>query len=227
MEIKTMKKTELNKNIYLSTGNKKLKENETSFFLIWNLPAVTTCPYATELCKKSCYARKAERLYPQVLPSRELNYQESLKPSFVQDMIDHIQYQLDRPKNKGKKCYFRIHESGDLFSLDYFIRWTYIASCFPEVQFLAYTKSIAYIYLYHANGYKVPNNLIIRFSVWDDTNQMDIEIAKKLDLPIYTAFDKKVLDEKIQTEDYNYCHCNCQTCKMCYTSIKRIATAIH
>lgn len=222
-----MKKTDLNKNIYLSTGNKKLMGNDSSYYLIWNLPAVTTCPYATDLCIKSCYAKKAERLYPQVLPCREMNYQESLKDLFVKDMIHHIDYNLSLNKNKDKQCYFRIHESGDMYSLKYLINWTKIATAFPKVKFLAYTKSVQFISEFVSNGGQVPKNLTFRYSVWDDTNVNDIQLANSLKLPIYTAFTKDIIMDKVAQEGYYNCLCKCQSCKVCYSTCSKIAVTIH
>ena len=74
----------LNVNI---NGNKKLINTDTVRFMIWNIPAVVTCPFATEHCKHFCYARKAERVYPQVLPAREKNLEESKSEDFVANMI--------------------------------------------------------------------------------------------------------------------------------------------
>ena len=90
----------LNVNI---NGNKKLVNNENTRFIIWNLPAVETCPHATELCKKSCYARKAERVYPDVIFSRKTNLKRSMQSEFVENMIFTIETELATKKYKGKK----------------------------------------------------------------------------------------------------------------------------
>lgn len=85
-----MKKTNLlNVNV---NGNKKLVNNDKVRYIIWNLPAIKTCPFATEHCKKACYACKAERMYPSVTPSREKNYNDSLKDDFSVRMIETIAY---------------------------------------------------------------------------------------------------------------------------------------
>lgn len=219
-----MKKSELA--LYLSEGNMKLARNDKEYFLIWNLPAVTTCPNRTAMCEKACYARKAERLYPQVLPCRENNFDLSRKSSFTYDMIHTIRYYLGLKKNIGKKCYFRIHESGDFYNQNYTNAWIYIASQLPEVTFLAYTKSIQFF----TNGINetVPQNMTIRYSIWDDTNKRDIEIANDLQLPIYTAFPKEELLTQILTTAFIECDCDCSKCKMCYNKeYKKIAVAIH
>ena len=130
----------LNVNI---NGNKKLKNNETTRFMIWNLPSVITCPYRTALCEKSCYAQKAERVYPQVLPSRERNLEESKQEDFVENMIFTIEKHLVSKAFQGKKTVFRIHESGDFYNINYARKWVEIAKHFENdkrIIFLAYTK---------------------------------------------------------------------------------------
>lgn len=37
----------------ITKGNKKLINNDKVRWMIWNLPAITTCPFATDHCKKS------------------------------------------------------------------------------------------------------------------------------------------------------------------------------
>ena len=56
-----LKKSELNQNIHLSEGNLASKGNEEVMFLTWSLPSRSTCPYATEMCKKRCFAKKNEK----------------------------------------------------------------------------------------------------------------------------------------------------------------------
>ena len=181
-------KKDLNPNIYISEGNTKFKRNDTSYFLIWSLPSEITCPYATELCKASCYAKKAERQYKQVLPCRQRNLQATHERAFVSDMVQAIRYYTSLPKNKGKQCYFRIHESGDFYNLSYVYKWIEIAEKLPDVIFTAYTKSVKFIDIAHKH---IPKNLVIRYSIWDDTSTKDVQLAQKNNLPIFTAKDKK------------------------------------
>ena len=87
-----------------TNGNKKLRNTENVRFLIWNLPAVKTCPFRTPHCEKACYARKAERVYPQVAPSRERNFEASQRADFIENMIYTIETELTRKKYAGKKA---------------------------------------------------------------------------------------------------------------------------
>ena len=122
--LKTIKeKTSHKLFIELSHGNKKLKSNNRVSFLIWNTPAVITCPYATELSKKFCYALKAERQYPDAKKSRYDHFEISKQSDFVDRMIYTILVELSRPANKDKKIVFRIHESGDFYNQEYANKW--------------------------------------------------------------------------------------------------------
>lgn len=205
----------LNVNI---NGNKKLVNTDSIRFMIWNLPAQTTCPFATEHCKAACYAKKAERVYPSVLQSRMVNLDDSKRTDFVDRMIQTICKLLDSKSFAGKKCYFRIHESGDFYNKEYAEKWLKICSWFnrhsdkygDRIQFLAYTKSVEYF-----KAAAIPDNMIIRFSIWDDTDVNDIITAEKLHLPIYTAVDQ--FTEMLPDE--KRCDCaDCANCGKCYSN---------
>ena len=80
-------------NLRLSLKNKKLKKNaeDTERFIIWSIPAVTTCPNATQGCIKFCYALQAEKQYKRTRDARLNNYIESLQTEkFIRNMVDAI-----------------------------------------------------------------------------------------------------------------------------------------
>lgn len=227
-----MKKLNINTN-----GNKKLRNTENVRFMIWNLPAVKTCPFATEMCKTSCYARKAERVYPTVLPSREQNYNDSLSVNFVYNMIHSIEKLLNGKAYNGKKAIFRIHESGDFYSLDYVRKWVQICKHFENdsrIEFVAYTKSITY---FISLGYgktcppynpktAFPTNLHILSSIWNDTPHRLFDLTITHSFPIYTAMTTEQIDT---AENVTVCRCDdCATCGKCWDkSEKCIACKIH
>ena len=126
----------------ISNGNRKLDKR----IGIFNLPTEKTCP-GSGFCAKVCYAKKAEKLYPQCLPCREKNYELSMKKGFSKTMAGNIK--------KMKIGIFRIHESGDFYSQEYLDKWKEIAKMLPEVRFFAYTKSL------HLDFSKIPLNLIV------------------------------------------------------------------
>lgn len=206
----------------LSTGNKKLKNNDKVRFLIWNLPSQITCPYSTDLCRKYYYAKKAERLYKGALASRMDNYNESLKADFEWDMCATIAREVMRKPYQGKQILFRIHESGDFYSKEYAEKWLNIARSFPNIKFLAYTKSIPFF-----DGLTLPDNFTLRASIWADTDSGQIEAIVANNYPTYTAVPK---DEYATLAPSMRCDCaiGCGDCKKCWNkNIKSLITAIH
>lgn len=218
-------KAKRNNSLYLpglgTNGNKKLVNNEHTSFYTWNIPAIKTCPYATDHCTNCCYAIKAERAYPSARANRHRNYIDSLNGDFTNRMIYTLETEINSKRDANKQIIVRIHESGDFYNQEYYKSWVEIANHFKDekrVKFVAYTKSVKFLV-----GIEKPENLIIRYSIWDDTSENDIELAEMLDLPIYTAVD-----------DFNNwsgakCRCkDCATCGMCWNSnVKKIACEIH
>ena len=195
--------------ITISNGNLKLAPNDNVKYIIFNLLAVTTCPFRTAHCEASCYALKAERNYPDCKPCRERNLDATKTAGFIPNMIELIEETIKRPSYKnGKKIVVRIHESGDFYSQEYFNKWLAIANHFKDnkkLVFVAYTKSINFVH-------DIPANMVIRYSVWDDTEPDQIAKATALNLPIYTAVDK-FQDEPKKMQ----CDCvNCSTCFKCF-----------
>jgi len=221
---KTMK--ELGNDFYVSCGNRKLKSNEKVLFLIWSLPAVQTCPYATDLCIGSCYARKAETAYPDCLPARENNFMFTLSEKFVPEMINYISIKLNNLKN-GRKIIFRIHESGDFYNTAYLKKWLQIIAFFADddrIKFVTYTKSVRF---FAETNFKEFQNLVVRYSIWADTKKEEIELAKSLSLPVYTALARKEMD-KLEIK-FHECRCSdCATCQCCFMKkVELIICEIH
>lgn len=203
----------------VSRQNKKLVPNKETAFIIWNLPAVITCPYRTKECEKFCYAKKAEKAYPTVLPSRERNFAESKKAEFAANMTETI-LQIARGTKK-KNIIVRIHESGDFYSQSYVNAWLEIMdNCKADkrIKFIAYTKSFKYF-----DGVKLPKNFSLRASIWNDTKPEQLEIVKRNNWNIYTAVESfKVGDS------FTRCRCkDCATCGKCWKNYKDIRCEIH
>lgn len=203
----------------VSRRNKKLVPDSETAFIIWNLPAMKTCPGSTPHCREKCYARKAEKCYPSCMPARIRNYKESKKKSFVFDMA----FTILKIAKGTKKSHIivRIHESGDFYSKEYVEKWLAImAICAvdPRIKFIAYTKSFDFF-----DGLTLPGNFSLRASVWDDTPQRDLETIKRNGWNIYTAVDKF---EK--GDAFTRCHCkSCAKCAKCWHEFKDIRCEIH
>ena len=206
-----------------SDGNKKLQPTSKVRYIIWNLPSVITCPFSTTLCRKYCYAKKSETgARPDVLPARKRNLQHAKKDSFRYYMIFTILCHLNRTSYRGAETIvIRIHESGDFFNREYVKAWLYVARFFKydrRLVFMAYTKSIEYFI-----GLKIPENMVVRFSLWSDTDPKQVKLAKRLKLPIYTAVPE-FTDEK----SINRCLCdNCSTCQKCWGNVDKLICEIH
>ena len=203
----------------VSRQNKKLVPNKETAFIIWNLPAVITCPYRTKECEKFCYAKKAEKAYPTVLPSRERNLAESKKAEFAVNMTETI-LQIAKGTKK-KNIIVRIHESGDFYNQSYVNAWLEIMdNCKADrrIKFIAYTKSFKFF-----DGVKLPKNFSLRASIWSDTKPEQLEIVKRNNWNIYTAVESfKVGDS------FTRCRCkDCATCGKCWKNYKDIRCEIH
>ena len=137
--------------MYISKKNKKMD------IPTWSLPSGKTCPGSTSFCRKKCYARKTEYIWPCVLPCRKRNLVASKRETFEIEMLPLI------AKCTKKVPYFRIHESGDFYDQEYLEKWFQIVRAFPRVRFLAFTKS------FHLNFEDKPENLQIVWSIMPDT----------------------------------------------------------
>lgn len=232
-EVKRIKKPNLEFcGLKLSQCNKKLQPTKEVTFLIWNILAEVTCPFATELCKKYCYAKKTEILYPATLERNKMNYRLSKESEFVENMIVFIRSELIKSSKQGKKILFRIHESGDFYSFDYLKKWIEIANVFKgeNITFQAYTKSLPHIVRYMVETGSLLDDININFtaSIWDDTDPIQKRIASNLGLQTFEAFKKEIVTEKIK-EGYSECDCvSCGDCQKCYKrEVKKICVCIH
>lgn len=213
-------KSIVNNRYHLSDGNKKLVPNFETAFFVWNIPAVVTCPFRTAMCTADCYAVKAEKAYPTVLPARRDNFEMSKLPSFVADMTDFI---MSRAKKMRKnKLIVRIHESGDFYNQEYANKWLEIMrNCLSDTRivFIAYTKSFRYF-----DGVDLPENFRLRASIWADTKPEQIEIVKRNGWPIYTAVEKFSDDDT-----FHQCRCSdCAGCGKCWdNTVPLICCEIH
>ena len=235
-------KESLNHNIHLSEGNIKSKNTDEIVFLTWSLPSKISCPYRTKMCEKRCFAKKNET-FQIVRDSRQRNLDETKKATFVQDMINVLEYQLRRPKMKDKRIFVRIHTSGDFYNFDYFCKWVEISNHFKgnkKILFQAYTKSILYLYEwikdnfadYEVHDYEVESaleelNIHIVYSIWKDTEQADIDLAENLGLQTFTALPKNEIQEAAN-KGYFECLGDCGNCRQCYTgSLQNVVIPYH
>ena len=200
--------------LYLSGGNVRMN------IPTWSLPAVDTCPGATESCVKYCYAKKAENIWRGVRPSRDRNYQASLSPDFVEKMVGLVE--------RAGSEYIRIHESGDFYSQEYLNKWFEVAKRLPRNKFLAFSQC------FDLDWFKAPPNIVRFWSVWDDT--MDVpppgliafvvdDGSGKIDLPIIKDMRRlRTAKRCIKGRDNDL---TCEQCLWCYDGRGDIVFKLH
>ena len=159
----------------ISKGNEKIGNT-----LNFSLPAVYGC--TTECFKTcarafltgektlSCYAVKDYR-NKSVVYARFCNlyYAKKRKYELMGFIIRTIREELKKRENPRCKCYrkplyFRLHESGDFFSVEYLGIWIDIARMFPQVTFYTYSKAFSVLIQKKDN---IPANLRILLSAWN------------------------------------------------------------
>ena len=140
----------------MSLGNSKLGTDT----LIFNMCSALDCPSRKlGLCQlknpSHCYARKAEYLYPQVLPYR--NRQAKLWQGSILPIIDNIRKAI---KKYPYIRFFRFNESGDFGNQNEVEKLKCLAMSFPAIKFYGYTarKDLSFKSL--------PKNLCVNGSNW-------------------------------------------------------------
>ena len=135
-----------------------------------------SCPGATSVCEKVCYAGKLEKIYKGVkdvlLNNWDLlrNADQLEMEALLYQMID--EFDKDCVKRNAEKL-FRIHWDGDFFNETYTQAWKNVILAFPGIQFWVYTRS----------AFAVPmltgiQNLSLYFSTDDDNWQLASQLKE-------------------------------------------------
>lgn len=125
-------------NRVLKKGNAKIDKRVG----VWLLPCNSTCPFSTEFCRKFCYAVKGEARSPRT--TTQERYSLSRRDDFVEIMVKAITGNYGKRKGREYKN-IRVHESGDFYEPEYFLKWVKIASLCPGTDFMAFTKAYDYL----------------------------------------------------------------------------------
>ena len=136
-------------NLVNNKGNGSLIQNT------FGLPAgkAYSCPGATSICEKVCYAGKLEKVYKGVkavlLHNWELlkNADHDTMESLLDDMIKDFVKDCEK---RGAEKLFRIHWDGDFFSEDYAFAWKHVIMNNPDVKFWVYTRVAAAAEILHS-----------------------------------------------------------------------------
>lgn len=173
-----------------------------------NIPPVLTCRKDAP-CFKLCYARKGTFNYKNVTQSHMDNY---IAYNENQDgFFNEINNTLNNDVIIYK--YFRWHMSGDIIDMKYLYGMIELANKNKKTKFLAFTKKFDLVNMYlDVTNKKLPKNLIIVFSAWDNR----FEIPNPHNLPIaYVNFKDKKLNPEIP-HNAKRCNGDCTTCRICW-----------
>lgn len=111
----------------------------------FGLPAgkAYSCPGATSVCERICYAGKLEKIFRgtrenllhnwNLLKDADTDTMYALLSEMIAEFVADCQ-------RKNAPMLFRIHWDGDFFSRDYTFAWGRVIKDYPEVTFWVYTR---------------------------------------------------------------------------------------
>ena len=184
---------------------------------IFSLPAGYTCPFAN-ICKSfasrdgtefassgkkikdhgdiRCYAASSEVAYPNVRSSRWKNF--DLLQEFKGD-VNGMADLIDRSiQHFGSMSLFRIHESGDFYSQEYFDAWLTAIKRHPNIKFYAYTKALPF---WIARLNEIPDNFKLTASKGGTHDELIEKYGLKQAVIVNTPEDAKKLGLPIDVDD--------------------------
>ena len=184
----------------------------------FSLPAGYTCPFA-EICKTlvprdrekihgklvqdiggdmRCYAASEEARYPSAQENRWRN-KDLLDKFDLNGKVDLILRSLAFFEQKHSKItVFRIHESGDFYSLEYFDAWLEVARRRPDILFYAYTKSLPF---WVRRKKVIPQNMKLVASVGGKKDELITKNDLKYAVVVNTPEEAKNLHLPIDIDD--------------------------
>lgn len=104
-----------------------------------------SCPGATSICERVCYAGKLEKIYKGFRAVVLHNWDILSNCNSTGEMVEYLSEMMDdfvaECNKRGAEKLFRIHADGDFFSTPYALAWRTIAETYPDIQFWVYTRS--------------------------------------------------------------------------------------
>jgi hypothetical protein len=128
----------------LSTANGKQAKIKNAFGMASGREF--SCPGATAVCEKVCYAGKLEKLFPAMRAMMIANFEsvialcESPRELRAELRAMIAGFVAECEKWNAEKA-FRIHHDGDFLNRTYAQAWADVIREFPDVQFWVYTRS--------------------------------------------------------------------------------------
>ena len=144
-------------NVSISKGNSKMGDISSV-----SLPTGKTCGDAP--CARECYAKKLERLRPNVREAYENNYRILIN--------DPNTYWREVEATIMMSRFFRFHVSGDIPNAEYLSKMIDVVGRNPHCEVLCFTKRFRMvnkkIESFKDEGRQLPKNLHLIFSGWKD-----------------------------------------------------------
>lgn len=147
-----------------------------------------SCPGATSVCEKICYAGNLERIFKGVREVLTKNWEQVKDADYLTtyNLIDEMitEFVAECDKRNADKL-FRIHWDGDFFNETYTLAWKDVILKHGQVQFWAYTRS----------DFAIPmltgiDNLSLYFSTDEANKDLGFELKEKYDVKLaYLAKD--------------------------------------
>ncbi len=190
----------------ISPGNAKLEGDMYSQFIIFNILQRVSCPWATENCRRFCYANKSNNRYTldnEAVKSRKNNTLFSMVSNFDEIMMEVILYVTT---NSNKRTFFRFHEAGDIYSKTYYSKIKNIMNNAFNVKFLLYTKSL--FVLDDINEVNKKPNVCIRFSMDNSTSRKVRDKVAELYFLNTIVIDKNDFEEAFSRDNTVKIICN-------------------
>lgn len=135
-----------------------------------------SCPGATSVCERVCYAGKIEKVRKAVMAMMLANWEQLANATYAEivTLLDKMigEFHAECERKNGTKS-FRIHWDGDFFSADYAKAWATVMRRYPDIQFWAYTRTFSVVPILAS----VPN-LSLYLSV-DSDNIEAAKVARK------------------------------------------------
>lgn len=176
--------------MHISKGNQKMGSIPSV-----SLPSVSTCRVCN--CNIKCYAKKIERLRPNVASAYRENFL-----LFTKDP--------DEYWRKIEGCimmnrFFRFHVGGDIVNYEYLTKMVEVASRNPSCNILCFTKKDYLVNMYIRDFGDFPTNLHIILSAWEG-----LTIHNPYRLPEAHVLYKN--GERTTAETVTLCPGNCTEC---------------
>jgi ferredoxin len=138
-----------------------------------------SCPGATSICERVCYAGRLERMRPSVRNVMAHNWDlvKDADVDTITALLDVIinDFKFECEKFNADKL-FRIHWDGDFFNEAYTMAWINIIKRHEDVHFWTYTRNAAAAQLLAGNNLE---NLALYFSADDENLQTAMTLKEK------------------------------------------------